>query len=39
MADERDWHRLFGLLLADSFAGSPFTVEGRARPLGATATP
>jgi hypothetical protein len=23
----RDWHRLFGLLLTDFFAGSPFTVE------------
>ena len=23
----RDWHRLFGLLLADFFTGSPFTVE------------
>jgi hypothetical protein len=23
----RDWHRLFGLLLADFFAGSPYTVE------------
>src|SRR6266542_6669212 len=23
----RDWHRLFGLLLMDFFAGSPFTVE------------
>jgi hypothetical protein len=23
----RDWHRLFGLLLSDFFAGSPFTVE------------
>src|SRR5947208_16060194 len=23
----RDWHRLFGLLLIDFFAGSPFTVE------------
>jgi hypothetical protein len=23
----RDWHRLFGLLLADVFTGSPFTVE------------
>jgi hypothetical protein len=23
----RDWHRLFGLLLADFFAGSPFIVE------------
>jgi hypothetical protein len=23
----RDWHRLFGLLLADFFAGSPFVVE------------
>jgi hypothetical protein len=31
MADERegprDWHRLFGLLLTDFFAGSPFVVE------------
>ena len=31
MADEqealRDWHRLFGLLLADFFTGSPFVVE------------
>ena len=31
MADDRDalrdWHRLFGLLLADFFTGSPFTVE------------
>ncbi len=31
MADDqtalRDWHRLFGLLLTDFFAGSPFTVE------------
>ena len=31
MADERDvlrdWHRLFGLLLADFFTDSPFTVE------------
>jgi hypothetical protein len=31
MADERtslrDWHRLFGLLLTDFFADSPFTVE------------
>ena len=31
MADERealrDWHRLFGLLLADYFTGSPFVVE------------
>src|ERR1700740_1533932 len=23
----RDWHRLFGLLLADYFTGSPFTVD------------
>src|SRR5262245_26963180 len=23
----RDWHRLFGLLLIDFFAGSPYTVE------------
>jgi hypothetical protein len=23
----RDWHRLFGLLLADFFTGSPFSVE------------
>jgi hypothetical protein len=23
----RDWHRLFGLLLADFFSGSPFVVE------------
>jgi len=23
----RDWHRLFGLLLTDFFAGSPFTVD------------
>src|SRR3954470_603040 len=23
----RDWHRLFGLLLADFFTGSPFVVE------------
>jgi hypothetical protein len=23
----RDWHRLFGMLLADLFTGSPFTVE------------
>ena len=23
----RDWHRLFGLLLADLFSGSPFVVE------------
>src|SRR4051812_19386420 len=23
----RDWHRLFGLLLTDFFAGAPFTVE------------
>jgi hypothetical protein len=23
----RDWHRLFGLLLTDFFAGSPFSVE------------
>jgi hypothetical protein len=23
----RDWHRLFGLLLADLFRGSPFVVE------------
>ncbi len=23
----RDWHRLFGLLLADFFTGSPFLVE------------
>src|SRR5262245_37542044 len=23
----RDWHRLFGLLLTDFFAGSPFVVE------------
>ena len=23
----RDWHRLFGLLLTDFFAGSPFTIE------------
>src|SRR4051812_40615145 len=23
----RDWHRLFGLLLTDFFAGSPITVE------------
>ncbi len=23
----RDWHRLFGLLLADLFTGSPFVVE------------
>jgi hypothetical protein len=23
----RDWHRLFGLLLADFFTDSPFTVE------------
>lgn len=23
----RDWHRLFGLLLADFFTGTPFTVE------------
>jgi hypothetical protein len=23
----RDWHRLFGLVLADYFTGSPFTVE------------
>jgi hypothetical protein len=23
----RDWHRLFGLLLTDSFTGSPFTVD------------
>ena len=23
----RDWHRLFGLLLADFFTGSPFAVE------------
>jgi hypothetical protein len=31
MAVERDvlreWHRLFGLLLTDFFADSPFTVE------------
>jgi hypothetical protein len=27
MADLRDWHRLFGLLLTDFFTGSPFTVE------------
>src|SRR3954451_4985511 len=31
MANERDalrdWHRLFGLLLTDFFAGSPFTVD------------
>ena len=31
MADERDalrdWHRLFGLVLADFFTGSPFVVE------------
>lgn len=31
MADEReslrDWHRLFGLLLADFFTDSPFVVE------------
>src|SRR5436309_2730119 len=31
MAEERDplrdWHRLFGLLLADFFTGSPFRVE------------
>ena len=24
---QRDWHRLFGLLLTDLFTGSPFTVE------------
>src|ERR671930_2294718 len=24
---QRDWHRLFGLLLTDFFTGSPFTVE------------
>ncbi len=24
---QRDWHRLFGLLLIDLFSGSPFTVE------------
>src|SRR5207248_1621899 len=24
---QRDWHRLFGLLLTDFFTGTPFTVE------------
>src|SRR4051794_8016785 len=24
---QRDWHRLFGLLLTDFFTGSPFVVE------------
>jgi hypothetical protein len=25
--EQRDWHRLFGLVLTDYFSGSPFTVE------------
>ncbi len=25
--DRMNWHRLFGLLLSDFFAGSPFVVE------------
>ncbi len=25
--EQRDWHRLFGLLLTDFFSGSPFVVE------------
>lgn len=25
--DHRDWHRLFGLVLADYFTGTPFAVE------------
>jgi hypothetical protein len=25
--EQRDWHRLFGLILTDFFSGSPFQVE------------
>ncbi len=25
--EQRDWHRLFGLILTDFFSGTPFRVE------------